>query len=271
VLSFNFDQSIKPIYPTAINILLGGPGQKVSMTNNLNSDATYIQYIVALVMLWVAIILPFVLLRIVTDYIVNVSIDDERFGYIRNGLKKLSLTTDMFGKGTPIFGKQLTPKETSTMSETKIPIRTTDFASREQTGISTPNISSTPSPITSPISSVPRVDLKISPVVQQANTLIPHPTVPVVNMPQPTGIGEIPNTMYHELSKTGVSPLKQNIGYASEGDGTKSESDSTTQPLAKDDDTKQPTQPKPTDGQVDDIKGPPSDVVPAETNTAVEK
>lgn len=57
------------IYPTAVNILLGGPGQAVSLTNSLNTPETFAQYLVALLMLWVVILLPFLLLQILLDYV----------------------------------------------------------------------------------------------------------------------------------------------------------------------------------------------------------
>src|SRR5579859_2011040 len=58
VLPFHFDQAgTQPtiVYPTAINILLGGPGQKLAIDNNINYTDTFAQYIVALIMLWVVI------------------------------------------------------------------------------------------------------------------------------------------------------------------------------------------------------------------------
>ncbi len=56
------------LYPTAISILLGGPGQIVNMTNSVNNPNTYALYVVALLMLWVVIILPFLLLQIFLDF-----------------------------------------------------------------------------------------------------------------------------------------------------------------------------------------------------------
>ena len=47
------------IYPTAINILLGGPGQTIGINNSVNLRDTFALYVVALLMLWVAILLPF--------------------------------------------------------------------------------------------------------------------------------------------------------------------------------------------------------------------
>jgi hypothetical protein len=58
-------------YPTAINILLGGPGQLVLGNNNVNFRDTFVLYLVALLMLWMVIILPWILLRIFLDYFNN--------------------------------------------------------------------------------------------------------------------------------------------------------------------------------------------------------
>ncbi|MDO8686580.1 MAG: hypothetical protein Q7K11_00015, partial [Candidatus Berkelbacteria bacterium] len=68
-IPLNFNFSSTESYPTAVNILLGGPGQTVSLTNNLNNPDTFAQYIVALLMLWVVIILPFILLHVFLDYV----------------------------------------------------------------------------------------------------------------------------------------------------------------------------------------------------------
>ncbi|OGH21326.1 MAG: hypothetical protein A2958_00810 [Candidatus Levybacteria bacterium RIFCSPLOWO2_01_FULL_38_13] len=62
---FNGDQ----VYPTAISILLGGPGQIVSLTNSVNNRDTFALYVIALLMLWVVIILPFLLLQIFLDFL----------------------------------------------------------------------------------------------------------------------------------------------------------------------------------------------------------
>lgn len=69
--SFNFSRVNKPagqIYKTAINILYGGPAQTLSPGNSSNYVDTYAEYVIALVMLWAAIILPWLLLRIFRDY-----------------------------------------------------------------------------------------------------------------------------------------------------------------------------------------------------------
>src|SRR3989344_5827267 len=47
-LMFDFTSTMEIRYPTAVNILLGGPGQEVSRTNSINLPDTFIQYIIAL-------------------------------------------------------------------------------------------------------------------------------------------------------------------------------------------------------------------------------
>ncbi len=64
------------VYPTAINILLGGPGQTISITNTVNLRDTFALYVVALLMLWVVILLPFLLLKIFLDYLATISLDN---------------------------------------------------------------------------------------------------------------------------------------------------------------------------------------------------
>lgn len=72
-LNFKFSDTAASVYPTAINILLGGPGQSVSMQNSLNTPDTFALYLVALLMLWVVIILPFILLQIFISYVTSSS------------------------------------------------------------------------------------------------------------------------------------------------------------------------------------------------------
>ncbi len=57
-----------PSYPTATNLLLGGPGQAVQFGNSVNVPETFVLYLLSLIMLWSAIILPFVLLQIFLDF-----------------------------------------------------------------------------------------------------------------------------------------------------------------------------------------------------------
>jgi hypothetical protein len=73
-LQFAFSKAV--VYPTAINILLGGPGQTLSLANSVNNKESFALYIVALLMLWVIIILPFLLLQIFLDYLKTVSLKE---------------------------------------------------------------------------------------------------------------------------------------------------------------------------------------------------
>lgn len=83
-LAFNFAQAKagEVVYPTAVNILIGGPGQKIffdpntGLSNSVNLQDTFALYVVALLMLWVVIILPFILLKIFLDAIGGISIQD---------------------------------------------------------------------------------------------------------------------------------------------------------------------------------------------------
>lgn len=67
------------VYPTAINILLGGPGQALDIYNSVNLRDTFALYVVALLMLWVVILLPFLLLKIFLDYLASLSFDNNVF------------------------------------------------------------------------------------------------------------------------------------------------------------------------------------------------
>lgn len=56
------------IFPTAINILYGGPAQKLSILNNGNYVDTFTEYVITLIMLWAVTFFPWWLLRIFRDY-----------------------------------------------------------------------------------------------------------------------------------------------------------------------------------------------------------
>ena len=56
------------VFPTAVNILLGGPKQFVTQTNSVNLTETFALYVVSLLMLWTVILLPWVLLQIFLEY-----------------------------------------------------------------------------------------------------------------------------------------------------------------------------------------------------------
>lgn len=66
----------KEIYPTAVNILLGGPKEYVTPTNSVNLTETFALYVVSLLMLWGVIILPWILLQIFLDYASNIGVGD---------------------------------------------------------------------------------------------------------------------------------------------------------------------------------------------------
>ncbi len=68
---FDFSRVNQPagqVYRTAINILYGGPAQTITPGNSANYIDTYAEYVIALVMLWTSVILPWLLLRIFRDY-----------------------------------------------------------------------------------------------------------------------------------------------------------------------------------------------------------
>lgn len=67
-LNFQTDTG-EVVYPTAISILLGGPGVAVAQENSVNNVNTFASYAIALLMLWVVILLPFLLLKIFRDAI----------------------------------------------------------------------------------------------------------------------------------------------------------------------------------------------------------
>lgn len=56
------------VYPTASNILWGGPAQKLSILNNVNYIDPFAEYIISLVMLGATIFFPWWLLRSFRDY-----------------------------------------------------------------------------------------------------------------------------------------------------------------------------------------------------------
>lgn len=72
-IPFGFDfsragQQSGQIYPTAINILYGGPKQVLSSLNSANYVDTYAEYMIGLIMLWAVTLLPWFLLRNFRDY-----------------------------------------------------------------------------------------------------------------------------------------------------------------------------------------------------------
>jgi len=78
-LAFDFSLLGTEVYPTSINILLGGPGQQIGLYNSVNLSDTFALYVVSLLMLWVVILLPWLLLQIFLDYINNLSLTENPF------------------------------------------------------------------------------------------------------------------------------------------------------------------------------------------------
>lgn len=76
-LSFDFTNAGKGfiVFPTAVSILLGGPLQKVGIANSVSLADTFGLYLVALLMLWMVIIFPFILLQIFLDYLSNINVN----------------------------------------------------------------------------------------------------------------------------------------------------------------------------------------------------
>lgn len=72
----NIGNASQIVFPTAVNILLGGPRQFVTPTNSVNLTETFALYVVALIMLWIVILLPWILLQIFLDYAANFSPGD---------------------------------------------------------------------------------------------------------------------------------------------------------------------------------------------------
>lgn len=80
-------------YQTAVNILLGAPGQVLDYQNSLNNPNTFAQYILALLMLWVVMLLPFILLHIFLDYLFTLPISN------------YPIVKQFLGNGLPFVGR----------------------------------------------------------------------------------------------------------------------------------------------------------------------
>jgi hypothetical protein len=69
IFDFSRINSLKGyIYPTAFNILYGGPAQHLAIINNGNYVDTFAEYVITLIMLWAVTFFPWWLLRIFRDY-----------------------------------------------------------------------------------------------------------------------------------------------------------------------------------------------------------
>ncbi len=112
-------------YPTAINILIGGPGQAVSLTNNVNTPQTFAQYVIALLMLWAVIILPFVLLQIFLNYINN-------YNFGENPVFQQILSKAMLkDRGSPPSPTSPSPSPTSSGIARALPFANKTYVSEE--------------------------------------------------------------------------------------------------------------------------------------------
>lgn len=214
VLPFAFDPKAPQIYPTAINILLGGPGQKVSINNNLNYDQTFIQYVVAIIMLWAVIFLPFLLLRIFLDYIATVSNDEDKFAYIKNSLNRISLGSNGF-TNPPVVGKQYS-RERPTVDREEIirsvsspvsvnPSRSGEsFAGRINTNVSpvqSGSFRATPSAVT------PKVNVTVTPTAGRQEVTPrerPSPSIP--------RLSDIARIEHAGRSSADISQIKHALG-----------------------------------------------------------
>jgi hypothetical protein len=111
-------------YPTSISILLGGPCQQVTLFNSLNTTDSFIQYVVALLMLWMVIIVPFILLKIFLDYFKDFNFSDSNLmKYIVNSSSPLLTRYGlMSGSGRAPPGGGFPPPTGSTGRAMAIPI-----------------------------------------------------------------------------------------------------------------------------------------------------
>jgi hypothetical protein len=135
-------KSTQIIYPTVVNILLGGPGQAISITNSVNLPETFALYMICLMMLWAVLILPFILLRIFLDYLFNLSLGEGI------GAKQfLALSNSFLNRPPPQpspppalpaglakvlpFSKKLTIPENTPVARTVVPVSAKKTISQE--------------------------------------------------------------------------------------------------------------------------------------------
>lgn len=104
------------VYQTGINILYGGPAQTLSPTNTSNYVDTYAEYVIGIIMLWVAIFLPWLLLRIFRDYCCDL---------LEKNSALLSQILDKMRSFTPPPAPAVTPSPTTTFGRNiDLPYRT---------------------------------------------------------------------------------------------------------------------------------------------------
>jgi hypothetical protein len=128
-------KSTQIIYPTVVNILLGGPGQAIAFNNSVNLPETFALYMICLMMLWAVLILPFILLRIFLDYLFNLALAEgmgaKQFIALTNSLvnrppspgpSPLPSFPTGAAKALP-FGKKLTIPEQTPVVRTVVPAK----------------------------------------------------------------------------------------------------------------------------------------------------
>ncbi len=89
----------KIVFPTAVNILLGGPKEFVTPANSVNLIETFAKYAVALIMLWTVILLPWILLQIFLEYAASFASDNN--AVMRTMVNVLTKQSAKSGGGGP--------------------------------------------------------------------------------------------------------------------------------------------------------------------------
>ena len=148
-LFFNFNEAGNGvIFPTAVSILLGGPLQKVGVANSVNLADTFGLYIVALLMLWMVIIFPFILLQIFLDYLSNINVNQNALARQlvnfmtrppspSGGTPPPSPVVTGLARALPFIRDFAIPKPTNTGAARAIP-RTTQTQQQQQTTVVRP-------------------------------------------------------------------------------------------------------------------------------------
>ena len=107
-------------FPSGTNIMLGGPCQKVDFDNNLSTPDTFIQFIVALVMLWVVIFLPFVFLKVFLNYFQNLTTSSES-GLVKSFIRASSPLIKKYRQATESSSNESISQSKSYKSADNLP------------------------------------------------------------------------------------------------------------------------------------------------------
>jgi len=129
------DKTANNVYESGTNIILAPPGDKnpdiqkdsdITSGNNLSETDTYSRWIVALLMIWGAIILPFMLLRIIMGFSVeiskgvsNVFNNSQAAQYINNLRKVVNPTPPPPGPGPGGISRERLIEKTPTIAPVK--------------------------------------------------------------------------------------------------------------------------------------------------------